>query len=105
MCISSAIQDKIDPASWIARKQGWAGWVNPAAELDRAIERKTPGINQLGIVKRKTETEKLEHSINRSSARATELQPRFSGAPAHAMNIARANAPPPTIGIAGRRAG
>ena len=52
MCISSGLQDKIDPASWIGRKQGWAGITNPANIVDTRVE------GLMGIGDGKTETEK-----------------------------------------------
>ena len=88
MCVSSTIQEKIDPASWLARKAGYAGAVNPAADLERAIERKTPGISR--FVESPTKTERLAESMNRSQSRQIALQKRFTGASAHAVNISRA---------------
>lgn len=84
MCISSAIQDKIDPASWYMRKQGWAGMVNPAAEVERAIERES------GFGLGKTETEKAEDRMLRTPEAQRRMQPRFTGVAAHAVNISRA---------------
>ncbi len=106
MCVSSALQAKISPSDWYMRKQGWAGSVNPAAELNRAIERKTPGLQS--IAGRRTETEKLEESMNRSPSRQKELMQQRTGASAHAINISRAQSgvSRPTVApIAGRSAG
>ena len=91
MCISSVIQDKIDPASWIMRKQGWAGAFNPAAELERTGER------ALGVNFGKTETEKRMGS-NRTEAAQRAIQPRHTGTPVHAVLNRASN-----VSIAGRR--
>ncbi len=87
MCISSSIQDKIDPASWYMRKQGWAGATNPANILDTRMEKIA------GFGDGKTETEKRAIKMGQSQATRAHQATKVTGLPTHAKIIQ---------GIAGR---
>ncbi len=82
MCISSGIQDKIDPASWVARKAGWAGFTNPANILDTRVEGLT------GFGSGKTETEKRAIKMGIQQQQEAHQATRVTGPPAHALAIA-----------------
>lgn len=94
MCIASTLADKVDPASWIMRKQGYAGATNPANILRTRLEEKT-----LGIGDGRTETERRADTMNRTPEAQRKFQPRHSGQAAHAQLIEAGN----NIQIAGRR--
>ena len=81
MCISSTIQDKIDPASWYMRKQGWAGATNPANILE------TRGEKLLGLGSGKTETEKRAARMGQKSTAAHQAAGRYAGTPVHSKLI------------------
>ena len=78
MCISTGLQDQIDPASWYMRKQGWAGAYNPANVISSRIEGKTFGGSG------KTETEKRAARMSIRSGN----QSSVSGPAGHVRAIA-----------------
>ena len=82
MCISSTIQDKIDPASWLARKRGYAGATNPANILDTRIEGATFGGSG------KTDTEKRAVRMGIEAQREAHQASRVQGPAGHVMAIA-----------------
>ena len=93
MCVASTLSDKVDPASWIARKNGYAGWTNPSNVLRTRIEGATFGGSGL------TDTEKRAKTMNQTQAARIAAQPRHSGKPAHAVLNEAAQG----VSIAGRR--
>ncbi len=87
MCIATTLQDKIDPASWYLRKQGWAGATNPANILSSRIEGATFGGSG------KTDTEKRAVRMGIADRDARHAASGVSAqAPGHVQAIAQRKA-------------